>query len=59
MDHSLQPKLHEYLFEVENAMLTVPRAIGNLPGNPILENTEDIKGSSTHRKRFDNNEIDA
>ena len=47
------------LFEVENVMLTVPRAIGNLPGNPILENTEDIKGSSTHRKRFDNNEIDA
>ena len=60
MDHSLQPRLHEYLFEIENAILTVPRAIGNLPDNPILENTEDVEGSSsTHRKRFDNDEIDA
>ena len=48
------------LFEVENVMLTVPRAIGNLPDNQILENTEGVEGSSsTHRKRFDNDEIDA
>jgi hypothetical protein len=59
MDHSLQPRLHEYLFEVANGILTVPRAVGNFPGNPILENTEDIKGSSfTHGKGFDNDEID-
>ena len=35
MDHSLHPRLHEYLFEVENALLTLPRAVGNLAGNTI------------------------
>ena len=47
-DHSLCPVLREYLFQVANALLTVPRAVGNLAGNPILlqlENTE-VKGSS-------------
>ena len=32
MKHSLHPKLCEYLFEVENVLLTVSRAVGNDPG---------------------------
>jgi hypothetical protein len=58
MDHSICPRLCEYLFEVEveNALLTVPRAVGNSSGNPILlqlENTEEVKGSfSTYGKGF-------
>jgi len=62
MDHSLQPKLHEFRFEVENPLLTVPRAIGNAAGSLILlelEITEGVKGSSlTHWKCFYNNDID-
>jgi hypothetical protein len=49
MHHSLGPRLGEYLFEVVNALLTVPRAVGNLPDSQILlqvETTEDVKGSS-------------
>jgi len=49
MHHSLGPRLREYLFEVVNALLTVPRAVGNLAGSPILlqlETTEEVKGSS-------------
>jgi hypothetical protein len=62
MDHSVQPRLCEYLFEIANALLTVPRAAHTLAGNPILlqlETTEEVKGSSsTHWKGFDNDEID-
>jgi len=65
MDHSLHPRLcHtcEYLFEVENALLTVPRVVGNGSGSPILlqlEPMEGVKGSSsTHGKGFCNNDID-
>ena len=62
MDHSVHPRLCEYLFEIPNVLLTVPRAFGSLAGNPILlqlETTEKVKGSSsTHRKGYDNNEID-
>jgi hypothetical protein len=48
--------LHEYLFqvEVENALLTVPRAFGN-PANKEkkLKREAKVKGSfSTHRKGF-------
>ena len=61
MDHSLRPRLREYLFEVANALLTLPITDGNLAGNPILlqlETKKKIKGnSSTHRKGFENNEI--
>ena len=61
MDHSVHPRLCKYLFEVANVLLTAPRVVGNLPGNPILpqlETTEEAKGSSsTHWKGFDNNEI--
>jgi hypothetical protein len=41
-------------------MLTVPRAVGNLAGNPISETTEEEvkRFSSTHRKGFDDDEID-
>ena len=35
IDHSCHPRLCEFLFEVANALLTVPRAIGNVAGNPI------------------------
>ena len=62
MDHSLGPMLREYLFEVANALLTVPRAVGNLSGSPMLvqlETMEEVKGSClTHRKGFHNNDID-
>jgi hypothetical protein len=61
MDHSLHPRLLEYLFEVENALLTVPRMDDNPVGKPILlqlKTTEEVKGSSsTHRKGFYNDEI--
>jgi len=61
MDHSAHTRLCEYLFEVANAMLTVPKEVGNLPGNRILlqlETTEDVKGSSsTHWKGCDNDEV--
>jgi hypothetical protein len=58
-DQSLHPRSREYLFGVANVLLTVPRAVGNLAGNPILETTDEVKGSSsTHRKGFDNNKID-
>jgi len=55
--------LHEHLFDsAANALLTVPRAVGNLAGNTTLlqlETMEGVKGrSSTHGKSFDNNEID-
>jgi hypothetical protein len=30
MDHSHHPRLREYLFEVANELLTVPRAVCNL-----------------------------
>ena len=36
MDHSLGPRLCEYLFEVANVLLTVPREVGTLAGSPIL-----------------------
>jgi hypothetical protein len=36
MEHSLHPRLCEHFFEVENALLTVSRAVGNGPGSPIL-----------------------
>ena len=61
MDHSCNPRLHEYLFEVANELLTVPRALGNLAGSPILlqlESVEEVEGSSTHGKGFDKNDID-
>jgi len=48
MDHSLHPRLCEYLFEVENALLTVSRVVGNGPGSPILlqlETMEGVKGN--------------
>ena len=61
MDHSLGPMLREYLFVVANALLTVPRAVGNLDGSPMLvqlETMEEVKGScSTHWKGF-HNDID-
>ena len=49
MHHSLVPRSREYLFEVANALLTVPRAVGNLAGSPMLlqlEATEELKESS-------------
>jgi hypothetical protein len=61
MEHSLHPRLCEYLFEAENALLTVSRAVGNGPGSPILqlETTEGVKGSSsTHGKGSYDNNID-
>jgi hypothetical protein len=63
MEHSLHPRLGEYLFKVANALLTVPRAVGNLAGNPMvslqLETMEEVKRySSTHRKGFYNDDID-
>ena len=62
MDHSLHSRSHEYLFGVVNALLTVPRAFGNLAGSPIslqLKTMEEVKGSSsTHGKGFDDDEID-
>ena len=59
MDHSLHPTLCEYLFKVANSLLTVTRAVGTLAGNPTLEITEGVNGStSTHGKSFDNNDID-
>jgi len=61
IDHSLCPRLHEYLFEVANVLLTVSRTDGKPAGNPILlklEIMEDVRGSSlTHRKGFDDDEI--
>jgi hypothetical protein len=48
MHHSLGPRLREYQFEVVNGLLTVPRAVGNLAGSPILpqlETTEEVKGA--------------
>jgi len=61
MDHSVHPRLCEYLFDVANAMLTVPKEVGNPPGNRILlqlETTEEAKGSSsTHWKGRDNDEV--
>ena len=63
MQHSLGPRLREYPFEVVNALLTVPGAVGNFAGSPILlqvETTEEVSGrSSTHRKGRHNNNIDA
>jgi len=62
VDHSLHPRLREYLFEVETVLLTLPGAVGNLAGSTIslqLKTTEAVKGSSsTHWKGFNNNEID-
>ena len=62
MDHSIEPRFREYLFEVANALLTVPRPVRNLAGNPILlqlETTEEVsRVSSTHRKGYDNDETD-
>ena len=60
MDHSCNPRLHEYLFEVATELLTVPRALGNLAGSSILlqlETMEEVKGSSTHRKGFYEDDI--
>ena len=36
MDHSIHPRLCEYLFELKNTLLTVPRAVGPLAGISIL-----------------------
>jgi len=62
MDHSLHARSHEYGFKVENTLLTVPRAVGTLAGNPMTPQSktmEEAKGiSSTHGKGFDNNDID-
>jgi hypothetical protein len=62
MDHSLHPMSHEHLFEVANALLTVPKAFGSFAGNPTIttiRTTEEVKGSlSTHRKSCDNDDID-
>jgi len=58
MDHSICPRLREYLFELEleNALLTVPRVFDNPAGNTILlqlETTEVVKwSSSTYGKDF-------
>lgn len=62
MDHSLHPRLREYLFEVGNMLLTVSRmASGNPVGKPTLlqlETTKEVEGSSsTHRKGFYKDEI--
>jgi len=55
--------LHEYAFEVANALLTPPRAVGDFAGNPTLlqlGTMEKVQGRSpTHGKSFDNDEIDA
>jgi len=64
MNHSLYPMLHEYVFGVANALLTLPRAVGNLAGNPTLLQLGIMPGrgqrrSLTHGKSFDNDEIDA
>ena len=45
MDHPLHSKFHECLFEVANALLTVPRAVGNLAGSPILQLWTKSKGA--------------
>jgi hypothetical protein len=62
MDYSLHPRLCEYLFEVQNVLLTMPRAVGNLAGSPMLRQLEIMEGvkgsSSTHRKGFYDNDID-
>ena len=44
MHHSLGPRLCEHLFEVLNALLTVPRAVGNLAASsPILLQLETME----------------
>ena len=44
MHHSLGPRLCEHLFEVVNALLTVPRAVGNLAASsPILLQLETME----------------
>ena len=61
IEHWHHTMLHEYLFDsAANALLTVPRAVGNLAGNTTsLQLETEVKGrSSTHGKSFDNNEID-
>jgi hypothetical protein len=62
MNHSLHSRLSEYLSEVAITLLTVPRAIGTIAGNPTtrqLEIMTEAKGnSSTHGKGFDNDDID-
>ena len=61
MDHSLHPRSREHLFQVDNVLLTVPKAVGNLAGNPTwlqLDNMKEVQGSSSaHRKSFDNDDI--
>jgi len=61
MDHPLHPRLCEYFFEVQNMLLTMPIAVGNLAGSPILLQLETMKGvkgsSSTHGKGFYNNDV--
>ena len=46
MDHSLHPRLREYLFEVANALLTVPVTVGNFAGNRISLQLEESKGAA-------------
>ena len=38
MDHSLHSRLHEHMFEVANALLTVSRASHNLAGITAIKN---------------------
>lgn len=62
MDQALHPELYEYFFEVVNSLLTVTRAVGTVAGIATL--IRNFGGgrrqgnSSTHRKRFHNNDID-
>jgi len=53
--------LHEYLFKVANALLTLPRAVGNSASNPTLLQLEIIEEGIgtflTYRKSFGKDEI--
>ena len=43
MEHSQHSTLREYLFEVANALLTLPRAVGSPTGNPTLLQLENME----------------